>query len=72
MRLAQAGSSAASSIPFYCALEKVMTENSFEIPQTVSDWAEQNVKQANAAYEHLSVYRVGYGPISGSTQTSNP
>jgi hypothetical protein len=28
-----------------------MTENSFEIPQTMSDCAEQNVKQANAAYK---------------------
>ena len=43
-----------------------------KISQTLCDWAEQNVKQANAAYEHLSGYRVGYGPISGSTQTSNP
>ena len=31
-----------------------MTENSFEIPQTMSDCAEQNVKQANAAYKHLT------------------
>lgn len=31
-----------------------MTENPFEIPQTTRDWAEQNVGQANAAYEQLS------------------
>jgi hypothetical protein len=30
-----------------------MTENPFEIPQTMCDWAEQNVRQANAAYEQL-------------------
>jgi hypothetical protein len=31
-----------------------MTENSFEIPQTMSDCAEQNVKEANAAYKRLT------------------
>lgn len=31
-----------------------MSENPFEIPQTVRDMAEQNMKQAQAAYDHLS------------------
>ena len=31
-----------------------MTQNSFEIPPTMSGWAEQNVKQANAAYMQLT------------------
>ena len=31
-----------------------MTENPFEIPQTMCDWAEQNVKQAHAASTQLT------------------
>jgi len=31
-----------------------MTENPFEIPQNMCDWAEQNVKRAHAAYTQLS------------------
>ncbi len=31
-----------------------MTENPFEIPQTMRDLAEQNVKQAHIAYEQLA------------------
>jgi hypothetical protein len=31
-----------------------MTENPFEIPQQMRDLAEQNIKQAHAAYEQLT------------------
>jgi hypothetical protein len=34
--------------------EEVMTENPFEIPQHMRDLAEQNMKQAHAAYEQLT------------------
>ncbi len=31
-----------------------MTDNPFEIPQQMRDLAEQNIKQAHAAYEQLT------------------
>ena len=31
-----------------------MAENPFEIPQTMRDLAEQNLKQAHAAYEQIT------------------
>jgi hypothetical protein len=34
--------------------EEVVTENPFEIPQALRDVAEQNMKQAHAAYEQLT------------------
>jgi hypothetical protein len=34
--------------------EEVMTENPFEIPQALREQAEQNMKQAHAAYEQLT------------------
>jgi hypothetical protein len=34
--------------------EEVMAENPFEIPQALRDVAEQNMKQAHAAYEQLT------------------
>jgi hypothetical protein len=34
--------------------EEAMTENPFEIPQQMRDLAEQNIKQAHAAYEQLT------------------
>jgi hypothetical protein len=34
--------------------EEVVTENPFEIPQALRDVAEQNMKQAHAAYEQLA------------------
>ena len=35
-----------------------MTENSFEIPQTLRDLTEQNMKQAHAAYEQLAHFMI--------------
>jgi hypothetical protein len=34
--------------------EEVMTDSPFEIPQSLRDLAEQNVKQTHAAYDQLS------------------
>jgi hypothetical protein len=38
--------------------EKIMTENPFEIPQTLRDLTEQNMKQAQAAYEQLAHFMI--------------
>ena len=35
-----------------------MTENPFEIPQTLRDLTEQNMKQAHAAYEQLAHFMI--------------
>jgi len=35
-----------------------MTENPFEIPQTLRDLTEQNMKQAHAAYEQLTHFMI--------------
>ena len=35
-----------------------MTENPFEIPQTLRDLTEQNMKQAQAAYEQLAHFMI--------------
>ena len=48
-----------------------MTENPFEIPQQMRDLAEQNLKQAHAAYEQLTDFVTkAMGPWMGAMPAS--
>ena len=49
-----------------------MTENPFEIPQTLRDLTEQNMKQAQAAYEQLAHFMINAMGTWADALPANP